>query len=177
MLKQIPKLRDLEEYTFENTCQILAMHFHVNIVIHELKYERDHIAFIQSPTKRDYDVSLPRVDLLAFRNRDLNEGHVDLISPRNSFYKKHRKWACVFCPKIIQTHWQSHMCTAKGLKNCKDCKRILMKKTWIIKYINQQRKCSVHQKFVQMSNINAKNALIFLNLWTAIKGTNQHLSA
>ena len=114
VLKKIPKLRDLEDYTFENTCQILAMHFNVNIVMHELKYELDHIVFVQSPTKKAYDVSLPRIDLLAFRKGDLNEGHVDLIHPRNHFYKKHRKWACVFCSKIIQTHWQTHMCTAQG---------------------------------------------------------------
>ena len=76
VLKKIPKLKDIKDYNFENTCQILAKHLNVNIVIHEWKYEKDSIVFTQLPTKKEYDVSLPRVDILATRNKDLNEGHV-----------------------------------------------------------------------------------------------------
>ena len=76
VLRKIPKLRDIQECDFNNRCQILALHFNVNIVIHQWKYEIDSFAFIQLPTKKDYDVSLERENLLASRTGDFNEEHV-----------------------------------------------------------------------------------------------------
>ena len=82
VLKKLPNFREIQDYTLENTCLTLAIFFEVNIVVHELKYGKDFIDQIQSPTKREYDPIYPRVDILVSRNGDFYSGHADLISPR-----------------------------------------------------------------------------------------------
>ena len=109
--KKVPQLEKLKENTLDNTCQLLAKHFQVNIVIHELKQGDDSIETIYSPTKREYDVELPRVDLLAKRVGDNLTGHVDVIHPHDWGFRRTRGWACLFCRKVVHTHWERHVCT------------------------------------------------------------------
>ena len=82
VLKKLPNLREIQDFTLENTCHTLAIFFEVNIVVHELKYGKDFIDQIQSPTKREFDPIFPRVDVLVRRNGDFYSGHADLISLR-----------------------------------------------------------------------------------------------
>ena len=104
MKKKLPQLEKLKENTLDNTCQLLAKYFKVNIVIHELKQGDDFIETIYLPKKREYDVELPRVDLLAKRVGDNLTGHCDVIHPKDWGYRRTRGWACIFCPKVVHTH-------------------------------------------------------------------------
>ena len=126
--KKLPQLDKIKENTLLNTCQLLAQYFKVNIVIHELQKGDDYIDSIYLPNKREYDVQFARVDLLAKRVGDNLTGHVDVIHPEDWGYRRARGWACIFCPKVVHTHWERHTCTAYHVKNCLNCHRVLMKK-------------------------------------------------
>ena len=84
--QKLPQLNKLKENTLANTCQLLAQHFKVNIVIHELQKGDDYIDSIYSPKKREYDVEFARVDLLAERVGDKLTGHCEVIHPKYSDY-------------------------------------------------------------------------------------------
>ena len=48
--------------------------------------------------------------------------------PRDWGYRRANGWACILCPKVVHTHWERHTCNVKGVKNCLNCQRVLMKK-------------------------------------------------
>ena len=113
--EKVPQLEKIKEKTLHNTCQLLALHFKVNIVIHELQKGEDFIYSIYSPTKREYDVQYARVDLLAKRVGDNFIGHCAVIHPKDWGFRRARGWACIFCSKVVWTHWDRHTCTGKDI--------------------------------------------------------------
>ena len=144
MKKKLPQLDKIKENTLHSTYQLLAQYSKVNIVIHELQKGEDYIYSIYLPKKREYDVELARVDLLAKRVVNNITGHCDVIHPRDWGYRRAKGWACIFCPNVVHTHWERHTCTAYHVKNCLNCHRVLMKKDADYKIYKKTKNVQVH---------------------------------
>ena len=116
--KRIWTLKDQlpqKDFTFENTCHVLARHYEINIVIHKIKHGIDYPCWIGTGSGKTFKVNQARVDILWERDKD-GIGHCDVISPRNTNYKKRYGWHCCFCLKTGFSKSHIHRCSKNYIK-------------------------------------------------------------
>ena len=131
-----------KDFTFENTCHVLARHYEINIVIHQIKHGIDYPCWIGTGSGKTFKVNQARVDILWERDKD-GIGHCDVISPRNTNYKKRYGWHCCFCLKTRFSNSHIHRCSKPYIKTCIGCNRVLMepKKNYYISDSNRNFYC------------------------------------